>query len=166
MSIDVSLALKNEGVQYPFSEDLSLGVIECMNGDFVTEGVSHAEGTLTAMEGEIYLEGELEVALVRLCDRCADEYKRSYRLSFKETFTGRKDGDESENYIYADGLVDLTQMVEDYVVLQVPTASLCSEDCKGLCPVCGVNLNRASCNCGANDQTGPFGVLAGLVDRD
>ncbi len=166
MSIDVSLALKNEGVQYPFSEELTIGVIECVTGDYKTEGAIRVEGMLTAMEGEIYLDGEMEVALVRLCDRCADEYKRSYCLTFKETFTGKKDGDESENYIFADGLVDLTQMVEDYVVLQVPTASLCSEDCKGLCPVCGVNLNRASCNCGANNQTGPFGILAGLVDRD
>ncbi|MBP3372181.1 MAG: DUF177 domain-containing protein [Clostridia bacterium] len=166
MSIDVSLALKNEGVQYPFSEKLELGVIECMYGNFETEGATAVSGTLVAMEGEIYLEGEIEVALVRLCDRCADEYKRSYHLEFKETFTGKKDGDESENYTFADGQVDLVQMVEDYVVLQVPTASLCSEDCKGLCPVCGVNLNRASCNCGANDQSGPFGMLAGLMDRD
>lgn len=166
MSIDVSRALRNEGIPYPFSEDVDLGTIAYATGDFRTEGVARIEGELTAMDGEIFATGKIETTLVRVCDRCAEEYRRSYVLAFEETFTGKQEGCSSEDYTFENEQIDFERMMQDCVVLQVPTASLCSDDCKGLCPVCGVNLNRARCDCGANDQIGPFGVLAGFVDRD
>jgi len=43
--------------------------------------------------------------------------------------------------------IDLDEYIRDYAVLAVPMKNLCSEDCKGLCPKCGKNLNEGTCNC-------------------
>jgi uncharacterized protein len=170
MSIDVSHALKNQGVSYPFCEELALGVISYDTGDLRTEGLTRVKGTLTAMDAKVLVRGEMKVTMQRVCDRCAEPYDRQYVMTFEETFTDQrgddKDDDSLDAYPFANEQIDLQRMLQDCIVLQLPTASLCTQDCKGLCPVCGVNLNRASCNCGAKDQFGPFGVLAGLADRD
>lgn len=166
MSIDVSHALRNEGTAYPFGEELDLGVIPFETGDFRTDGITKIEGELTAMDGEIFAKGEITTTLSRLCDRCGEGYTRTYVLSFEETFTRNHEDDDSDNYSFENEEIDFERMVQDCIVLQTPTASLCSDDCRGLCPICGVNLNSAQCNCVANDQIGPFGVLAGFVDRD
>ena len=168
MSIDAACALKNEGVNYPFEEKVALGVVSFDTGDFVTQDSAGVHGTMVAMEGKVYLSGEVEVTLERICDRCAESYTRAYTLPFEEVFsrTPEEEDEESDEYPFEMDEIDLTRMLEDTIVLQVPTASLCTEDCKGLCPVCGINLNIAQCNCGGKDQVGPFGVLAGFVDRD
>jgi uncharacterized protein len=54
---------------------------------------------------------------------------------------------EGESYPLAHDNVDLEPVVREAVMLELPIAPVCREDCKGLCPTCGVNRNDTSCNC-------------------
>ena len=55
---------------------------------------------------------------------------------------------EDDDYIVCeDGILDLDLIAQDDILLELPIRMLCSEDCKGLCPVCGCNLNREQCGC-------------------
>ena len=55
-------------------------------------------------------------------------------------------GDElGEQPLPADGSIDLTPIIRDYASLDIPIRQLCSEECKGLCPVCGMNRNQEDC---------------------
>ncbi|MBR1859940.1 MAG: DUF177 domain-containing protein [Selenomonadaceae bacterium] len=46
-----------------------------------------------------------------------------------------------------DGFIDIAEMIRDTVMAAQPIKNLCKEDCKGLCPICGANLNENECNC-------------------
>ena len=164
MSIDVSLAKRNEGIQYPFEESLSLGTIQYEMGDIHTEGDTEVSGTVMGVDGKILLEGRIDVLLSQLCDRCAEPFERSYRFGFSELFTDGQISEDSDDYPFQSERIDLEKMVQDCIVLQLPSVNLCMETCKGLCPVCGINRNHANCNCNI-ELSGPFGVLAGLMDR-
>ncbi len=164
MSIDVSLAKRNEGIPYPFSEALTLGTIPFEMGDIHTVGETRIDGTAMGADKKVLLEGTVHVMLSQQCDRCAEPFERSYDFDFSELFTDGQIEEDSDDYPFQSDRIDLEKMVQDCIVLQLPAVNLCMETCKGLCPVCGINRNHATCNCNI-EISGPFGVLAGLVDR-
>lgn len=55
--------------------------------------------------------------------------------------------DEQEEYYYEGNSLSLDEMIREQVLLAVPMRPLCSEDCKGLCAVCGADLNKGACGC-------------------
>jgi uncharacterized protein len=55
--------------------------------------------------------------------------------------------DEEFTAVGVDGMVDLAVFIRAAVILELPLILLCREDCAGLCPVCGVNLNENPCSC-------------------
>jgi uncharacterized protein len=59
-------------------------------------------------------------------------------------------------------LVDVEDILRQQVYLSLPVKQICSPDCKGLCPKCGLDLNREHCTCPKNAQPSPFSVLAAL----
>ncbi len=91
--------------------------------------------------------GYIEFSLKRNCDRCND----SYNASFKEDvrFLIKKNSDiEDIDIIHTNSnIVSLTSYIRDIVITAIPIKSLCSEKCKGQCPLCGINLNKEKCVC-------------------
>lgn len=57
----------------------------------------------------------------------------------------------------------LETYIEDQLLLDLPFQTLCKDDCQGLCPHCGVNLNQNSCQCHKEHSTSPFAVLKDLI---
>ena len=62
-------------------------------------------------------------------------------MEFNES-CGTEDG-----YPVVNGKIDLSKIADDLIILNTPVAFLCREDCKGLCPTCGANLNDGECKC-------------------
>ena len=164
MSIDVSLAKRNEGIAYPFSETILLGTIPYELGDISTVGETQISGTAIGVDRKILLEGKIRVMLSQLCDRCAEPFQRSYDFEFSDFFNDGQIEEDSDDYPFQSERIDLETMVQDCIVLQLPAINLCVETCRGLCPVCGINRNHAECNCNI-EISGPFGSLAGLLDQ-
>lgn len=70
-----------------------------------------------------------------------------------------------------DGTVDLSEAIQSSVVMDIPFVVLCQDDCKGLCPVCGANLNEGDCGCVAQsdpdfERPNPFAALASFTFAD
>ncbi len=100
------------------------------------------------------------VKLHLTCDRCLDEFDREIQDSFKIIYLSNTENEvlDSDNVYslkYEQVEVDLTQDFLDYINLSVPKKNLCKEDCKGLCPHCGANLNYESCKC-ENQEVNPI----------
>lgn len=101
--------------------------------------------------------GEATFALVRVCRRCLEPAKQQVTISFEEEFvpsldveTGRSlDTSEAspELVITDEHLLNLTEVLRQYAVMDAVSGTLCTADCLGLCPVCGQNLNRGECGC-------------------
>ena len=78
------------------------------------------------------------------------------------------EGDEFE-YLGDDGIIDMEPIIISALLMDIPLQPLCSDDCKGLCPMCGCNLNSETCSCAASGQPdpirpdNPFAVLSGYT---
>lgn len=80
------------------------------------------------------------------CVRCLEEYKQTLHTTFQELFTfAREPISEDEESIPEDGFLDFEQSIGDYIFLEIPINPLCKPDCRGLCVVCGQNLNTDMC---------------------
>lgn len=94
------------------------------------------------------------------CDRCLRPLNVKIDLPFEQTFY-RDVADSDEGYVYTSSLLDATQAVSDEIVLSLPTLLLCKDDCRGLCPKCGTDLNLSQCDCDLTREN-PFSVLKNL----
>ena len=73
--------------------------------------------------------------------------------------------EEDTEPLFLDGIFDLTELLRQSILVAVPIKPLCSEECKGLCPHCGKNLNDGPCDCPPDSEAGPFAALAELVEE-
>jgi uncharacterized protein len=116
-------------------------------------------------------QGKVEVA----CARCLDPVEHSLKGEFDLIFRPLGvDGGASEHSITTDeteigyyqksGLV-LEDVLREQVLLSLPARTLCRQDCKGLCPRCGQNLNSEACTCDAAPVDPRWGALSDLGSR-
>ena len=82
--------------------------------------------------------GRIECKKIFICDRCLAQATENQVHEFAEEF------DKSEA---VDDVIDLTDFLRDELLAAQPMKNLCKEDCKGLCPKCGANLNEGDCGC-------------------
>lgn len=101
------------------------------------------------------------------CVRCLEDFSLPLTWQFTEMYAfSRKQTTESELLVPMDGYLDLGELVNDYAVLAIPISPVCSPDCKGLCPVCGVNRNETDCGHHTDDSgESPFAMLKNLLDE-
>ncbi|MBN2852500.1 MAG: DUF177 domain-containing protein [Clostridia bacterium] len=102
---------------------------------------------LTNYTGDILVTGEVKGRYKASCHRCLQEINGEYKLDINERFVMQSDDMDYESYVYEGHHVDLTSLLIDNILLSFPTVVLCKEDCKGLCPICGQNLNQDICTC-------------------
>jgi uncharacterized protein len=109
------------------------------------------EVTLDSFAGGVMVTGTVAAPWEGLCRRCAEPVGGLLRIAVRERFTepggGYGDPDDDEAYPIADDELDLGPMVRDALVLELPLAPLCRDDCRGLCPHCGTDLNHETCSC-------------------
>lgn len=94
----------------------------------------------------VVVNGSVSGAWHAECSRCLEEIEGPFDLEVHELY--ETDPVESETYLLEDDEIDLTPLVRDAVVLTLPHAPLCSDDCRGLCPKCGIDRNHHDCDCG------------------
>ena len=111
----------------------------------------HVSGELKNMAGNAELSIMLSYSLAAVCDRCSADVLMNEELAQQHILARTLQGDEDVDlYIQLqDGRLDLDQLVYDDILLNLPGKILCEEDCKGLCAVCGINLNQGNCECAA-----------------
>ena len=138
----------------PFDFTLDLTQEEFFGEHPITQPV-HVEGTVKNIADVLVLEGQAASVLDYTCDRCMGGFSREkvVRLSFllAEEIEGEEDGDI---VLLDDGEIDVGDLAYTAFILDMDTKHLCSEDCKGLCPTCGQNLNEGDCAC-KKQQTDP-----------
>ncbi len=108
-------------------------------------------GTIVNRAGIVSLKYSAEFTLHICCDRCLIEFDRDYCFDFEHILVRSlsNDNDDSEEYIVTEtDELDMDELVLTDCLLSLPSKMLCKEDCKGLCPKCGADLNQGECNCG------------------
>ena len=177
---DIDDRLQNPGDSTQFQGHLDQQEYRLGGHDFtVPAGMDYDLMLTNAGEG-ILATGILTTHVVGTCDRCLSpaEFDVSgevdeYYLFEEPEDTGDDDDDELDfSLVSADNTIDLSGALLSALVMETPFVVLCRPDCKGLCPVCGANLNEEDCGHAAQIEedrlkASPFAVLASLdLDHD
>lgn len=128
-----------------------------------------ANVTAELVGSEIRIRGHLNTRLGADCDRCLGPVEigvnRDFDLFYRpmRSLTRQEEieisRDELEIGFYAGEGVELNDALAEQVILSVPMKVVCTPDCQGLCPVCGVNLNKEACHCPKPPVGSPFASL-------
>jgi len=134
--------------------------------DVISAGPLHVDLAARGVDdGMAVVEGGLAIDVTMPCSRCLKPVRVSVAVPFQEHFKVSRTPqteEEADRFIaVTDNDVDLTPYVEEAVQLELPLVPLCAEDCKGLCPECGTDLNEGECGC---DRTPVDPRLAALKD--
>jgi len=103
------------------------------------------------------LVGQVRTAIELACSRCLEGFELPVAEAFDVLYlphtpagtAGERmiEDDDLSMAFYQDNVIDLGQLMQEQCYLAVPMKPLCKEDCRGLCPDCGTNLNTATCQC-------------------
>ena len=96
---------------------------------------------------DVYVDGTLKCKIVGECARCLGKAKYEFSEELSVTYVRSNPNEEEDEYLYSSGVVNLRQAVRDVFLSNCPPVIYCNENCKGLCPICGSNLNETDCNC-------------------
>jgi uncharacterized protein len=120
----------------------------------------HVEATLERIPEGIVVRGEVDVQWAAECSRCLRPLVGSLAVGIDELFEPHPiDG---ETYLLDHDCIDLDQVVRDAVLLELPPAPHCRDDCRGLCPVCGMDRNDTECECVVEDDDPRWAALRSL----
>jgi len=130
------------------------------------EEIQKISGTAENKGNKIALVGEMDYWVQTVCDRCSKELSRQEKISFEEDVFEEKNAELSSESLYIqDSEVDISGMVEDYLLLSAPSQRLCREECAGLCLKCGADLNEVACECKSEEYNPKFEKLALLKGK-
>ena len=120
---------------------------------------------------ELFFEGRLNAPMVAACARCAEEFSAPNARPFRfvlapraigEGDDGRLRTEDLEFSLYEGDQIDLGPLIAEQLILALPSRALCREDCRGLCPDCGTNLNFHRCDCERQARDPRLAVLRTL----
>jgi uncharacterized protein len=117
---------------------------------------------LEALADEVLARGSVVFRAALQCNRCLTEWTEDGEATFTQLFG--KEADKDRQAISRDSQIDLEPTVRDEVGLALPVVPLCREDCLGLCPTCGTDLNTAPCSGHADEIDSPFSALQQLLE--
>ena len=165
MILDLRKFFMDEGESLPFAYKLDLSSVE-LGGVKPFVSPVEVKGIVEDRSGCAELEAEVSFAFSIPCDRCARQIDSKYQYHFSHTLVRSLNQEEdSDAYIQVDsGSLDLDELLRADILLELPTKYLCREDCKGLCAVCGKNLNDGPCNCNLHQIDPRLEVLKQLID--
>lgn len=114
-------------------------------------------------KGKLTISCKYSAKVTILCDRCLEPVDNMVAVELESViFSPDYTGEDKEESEFMDGYkLDLDELILSELLLEWPSKILCSDDCKGICSVCGKNLNKGECGC---DRFVPNPAFAGLKD--
>lgn len=137
--------------------------------DIETVGDAHMEGKLTNSAGYLRLESDLTLRYRTACARCAAELERTLHIPVTRDVAvrGQLQDEDTDDYLIVDSeKLDLEPLAVEELYLGLPMRELCSEDCRGLCPKCGKNLNEGPCSCPEREPDPRFAILSKWSEKN
>lgn len=120
-------------------DEPSMDLADDLHGDDI-----HCSVRVSKVQQGILAEADCSCKTELECIRCLEPFSTVLNAHFEELFAFRflRENQEAEQYLPDNGYMDLGELIREYLVMEVPYAPICKEECKGLCPVCGRNLNN------------------------
>ena len=164
MLLNVKPMLHTPGKRLDFQFELDLSDME-FSGRYPISRPVAVSGEVRNTAGILELTLNAKSTLDAVCDRCGKAFAQEKDVPFACMLAEELQNEENDEIVLLeDGMVDVGDLARTAFILDMDTKTLCSEDCKGLCPRCGANLNLGPCSC--KKETDPrLAVLAKLLEK-
>ena len=157
MIVDID-RLPREGLE--ISKNFELFLDEIIEEDAVFLLPLHADITVNKVGEEVYVKGKIKTLISFVCGRCLVPFEFPVDSPFDLVFFSEElevereelNGDDLNTSFYYSRQIDLKEVVLEQLNLTFPVKPLCSEECQGICPVCGKNINSGDCSCITKDS--------------
>jgi uncharacterized protein len=126
--------------------------------------------------GAFGVAGRVRAQLEVVCSRCLEPFEVPVDAAFDLRYVPQSENlgegereigdDDLTTAFYRDGMLDLIDLMREQFVLTLPMKPLCREDCKGICPECGTNLNKGQCDCAPRWEDPRLAALKSLLPRE
>jgi len=133
----------------PFDADHEFAPRGPAETDVDPEALVDVTLTLQSFRGGLRAKGHVAAPWFGVCRRCSAAVLGVSDVAVDERFVDHPEPGDDEAYPIENDEIDLAPMVHDAILLDLPLAPLCREDCAGLCPYCGIDRNEGSCDCAA-----------------
>lgn len=169
MKIDLSRLLDRAVYKIDFEQNLELTEVSTKTSEIVFADLVNVKGNVYYTEDGLYLNAAISYEYYENCARCLKEF-----INRVETvLSGRLiESSKSNDTIYEDELIiyyennelDLKEQILTSIILSLPMKSVCNDNCRGLCLVCGKDLNTEDCNCNIQEIDPRLAKLKDLFD--
>ena len=152
MNIDISMIAKSINQEMTQTAEITLDMFSSRLGDFPISRKAPVELHICNQENAaVLITGTVDIEVMIPCARCLEEVPTSIRFDIDKKLRIEEDGlvdDEMEQPDYLIGFeLDVDKLVYAEILVNWPMRVLCKDDCKGICKVCGMNLNKGTCDC-------------------
>ncbi len=164
MFLDLHEIIETPGGLVPFQceldrERLDSPSLVCFHGPVA------ASGSVKNTAGVLELNAVVEADMTVRCDRCTAEFEKHITLPVSAVLKADAEEDDYADLFPLEGDgVDVSDVLESCFILSMDQKLLCRDDCAGLCPTCGKNLNEGPCGCGK--PTDPRMAVLGQLLND
>ena len=167
--------IPNEGLNLTWTEERAslLAYLETFSQiDFDFETPLQSDVRISKVGQTVLVKGKVQTNLRLQCVRCLKEFSYPLSSTFELILHPLKEGglgeetelseEDLESGFFEEGEIHLSEIACEQILLEIPYQPICDEGCKGLCPVCGTDLNLSSCECGKGGFESGFSVLRKL----
>lgn len=134
--------------QKTFAFDLTPDELEITSSEVEILGTIKTEGSISNAGDVLLLEATMSAQVRRTCGRCLKEFTAVTKAEVLEKFYPTSaENIEKDAFVYDSDVINITEPLRESLLLAEPMQALCKEDCQGLCPSCGADLNEGDCGC-------------------
>ena len=128
--------------------DLTPAELEITSDDLDVVGGIRLEGKIVNAGDVLILDVVMKTRVKRMCGRCLKSFEGELEAEVLEKFyPDSAENIEQDAFVYDSDVIDITEPLREGLLLAEPMQALCKPDCKGLCHVCGADLNVSDCGC-------------------
>ena len=149
MIVDLTSVLKETGNKISVNGAIELDDINYLGEDFHFVNPPQIDAVISNNGKSLVLQGTVSLCLKVKCARCMKDIEENLSYELDESLIREEDNTDPDGdaVVFSGNEIDLTEIAQTGFFMNVPGKFLCSEDCKGLCPQCGADLNEGDCGC-------------------
>ncbi len=162
MKINIASVLRNEGATKEFSGNVELGTLDYMGSTLSFKEPLAVNGKVYSIGGALEISAEITGEYTTVCSRCGKPVSAQLSAQLFESIDSEFSDIDEECITVSGNVIDISGSIDACIFEQLPMQPLCMEECKGLCPVCGIDLNKNECNCETKVYDPRFAIFRNL----
>jgi uncharacterized protein len=170
INVDASAIREAVGTSVDVSAPVELNKVDVSGVVYAPREPGVLDATLTNSGEGLVLHGTITALFDVECSRCLAPFGFEVSTDVDTLFvdeTAEREDDEQDVVAFVGDQIDLAPVIESALRVEMPLAPSCKEECEGICPDCGIDLNEDSCDCADRpDEDGPFAGLKDMLEAD